>query len=519
VTAALEDRVRRRIIKYREDYISGEFLFKARRGVNSVGLKLRESHRFIRDHATADMVVAYLAGVDKDSEEQTTVALPQEARALSEGDLVELEEPALGFDGDILAVSEVDKRLGTVSAVLRPKSWETYFYTPEALSPDGIAGTASDFSRVDPTPGTLTLLSEAVNIGTDGHVLARVRYTITLPTVNITHANFLFRIAGAANWNIGAVAVPGETTARVDSLLPGTAYDFGIQAFNSVTGRASTVTSDLNHVTLSDSSVPSAPSAMTVRQGGGKVVEIFISATVPIDWGNTRLYRATSNNPGVASEIATGKRLTFHDQNVSYGTTYYYWAKIEDQSANLSPLSPSSGHSVFVSQVSGTDIQSGTITGSNIASITVNTDNITPEAVSTTWTAINTGRPSTTSGITSDMEGSSITVTISSVDNPVRISFIGSGALSNGHASTSLFVAGFYAIWRDDTLLIIQEIGALLGPVGSNNLIILPMNIEFTDGGISGSHTYKIRWNVAGGSPREFGTSMDSVFQVTEHKR
>lgn len=105
-----------------------------------------------------------------------------------------------------------------------------------------------------------------------------------------------------------------------------------------------------------DTTPPSNPTAMTVRQAGGKIVEIIITASPPADWGTTIFYRNTTNDSGTAVEIGRGKTKQWTDQDTVYGRTYYYWAKVADGSGNLSGFSPSSGHSITVAQIVTGDV-------------------------------------------------------------------------------------------------------------------------------------------------------------------
>jgi hypothetical protein len=114
------------------------------------------------------------------------------------------------------------------------------------------------------------------------------------------------------------------------------------------------------------------------------VVEVEVTFTAPSDWGTTVFYRNTTNNSGTATEIERGKKKRIHDQSVSYGSTYYYWAKVADRSGNLSGFSPSSSHSITVAQIVTADVGSAQIGGAEIktGSSGVATTNIAANAVS-----------------------------------------------------------------------------------------------------------------------------------------
>ena len=134
---------------------------------------------------------------------------------------------------------------------------------------------------------------------------------------------------------------------------------------------------------LSDNAdLPATPSAIVVRQGAGKVVEIVVTfAEPPFPW-LAELWRSTTNDVTVATKIATETSHTFHDTNVSYASTYYYFARtVGLGGANFSGYSPSSGHSITVSQVVTGDITALNITAAELAALAVTTGKINDNAV------------------------------------------------------------------------------------------------------------------------------------------
>lgn len=138
---------------------------------------------------------------------------------------------------------------------------------------------------------------------------------------------------------------------------------------------------------VSDNNVaPSTPTAIAVRQGAGKTVEISVTFTEPADWGTTELYRNTTDNSATATLIDSKKAHTFHDTNVSYGSTYYYWAKVIGMSAtavNTSGFSPSSGHSITVQQVLTADVADSNITTAKINDLGVTTAKVAAANITT----------------------------------------------------------------------------------------------------------------------------------------
>ena len=122
---------------------------------------------------------------------------------------------------------------------------------------------------------------------------------------------------------------------------------------------------------------PTAPSAIAVRQGAGKTVEISVTFSEPNDWGTTELWRSTTNDSSTATKIDSKKAHVFHDVNVLYGSTYYYWAKVvgfSGTTANTSGWSPSSSHSINVTKVALADMGTDSVdtTKAIVGAMTIN---------------------------------------------------------------------------------------------------------------------------------------------------
>lgn len=137
---------------------------------------------------------------------------------------------------------------------------------------------------------------------------------------------------------------------------------------------------DLSTVTMrisDNADAPTAPSAIAVRQGAGKTVEISVTFSEPNDWGTTELWRSTTDDSSTATKIDSKKAHVFHDVNVLYGSTYYYWAKVvgfSGTTANTSGWSPSSSHSINVTKVALADMGTDSVdtTKAVVGSMTIN---------------------------------------------------------------------------------------------------------------------------------------------------
>ena len=368
--------------------------------------------------------------------------------------------------------------------------------------------TAGDSTGPSPATG-LSLSSSGTLIAGDGRVSAWIVLSFTTPAAGqYRRAVARYRVTGTTLWIEGPrTEATGATTLRLEGLLPDTAYDYSIRVYG-VLDRFSTGDPTLtNQVSPSDATVPTAPSAIAVRQSGAKVVEISPSFAIPDDWATADLYRNTANNSATATQIDSKKAWVFHDENVAYGTTYYYWVKVVDTSGNASGFSPSSGHSVLVAQIDTSDVGDTTITTPKIA----------PNAVTNSVRHIGTGGASTTSGTEADISGETVTLTISDAASIILITWNATATLNNDNVTTLGTVFATFKLYRGGSQIYRTDISM---PVIQNSGIFIPVSMQYQDTGVSGSTTYKIRWfvlNTVAGVTALLASG--SVLQATEMKR
>jgi len=150
----------------------------------------------------------------------------------------------------------------------------------------------------------------------------------------------------------------GTTEHHEPGVITEVDYDFRIRAVDVFNNRSAW--SDIvTFGSVKDTEAPPAPTIL-VRQDGTKSVEIQLTTfTPPLDWGTVDVYRNTVDNSATATKIATGKKTTFHDQNVVYATQYFYWAKVVDTSGNESGFSLSTNRTVV--RIRTEDIENGDI--------------------------------------------------------------------------------------------------------------------------------------------------------------
>jgi hypothetical protein len=142
------------ILRYRPEYVRGVYLSARERVVNaSFGRNRTIESPFIRDHATADKVIDYLARRERIGVETVEVSVTQEGRALLEGDIVEITYGPLQYEHDLLEVRRATKRLQAIDLELASWSDEIYVYGPEPLPTDVIT---DEVDATIPPPTNIT---------------------------------------------------------------------------------------------------------------------------------------------------------------------------------------------------------------------------------------------------------------------------------------------------------------------------------------------------------------------------
>lgn len=488
---ALDDTIADAVIKYRLDAITDRYLFELRREVNADRGKDRVyEHHFLRAHESADRVVDYLGKRFTFGQEHVEITLGQSARQLAEGEILALLDPTIGYDtATDLEVFEVEKRLDAIRARCRSWSDAIYVYSAGTLPTDNVSGTETDFTRTFPTaPTTPTSAATGTRVAGDGKVSAFITLAFTNPASNFAHSRVRYRVNGTTPWMIGAIATAlGATTATIEGLDPSQSYDYSVEAVNGY-GLATASGTLSAQVAATDASIPTAPSAIAVSQSGGKVVEIRITASPPLDWGTVRLFRNTTNSSGTATEIARGKKLIFHDENVTYGTTYFYWAKVEDTSGNLSGFSPSSSHSITVARIVTNDVGTGQIDTDRLG-----TDAATSNKTSKSASALTAA---TTSTSYTDVPDDAAGIMSISVTTPGGVPILIIAMMSSeGTVGAATAGTAFGRLVRDSTALQTQEHSDYFDTADVRSQ---GMPFIYMESPAAGTYTYKLQYRSNG---------------------
>jgi len=136
----------------------------------------------------------------------------------------------------------------------------------------------------------------------------------------------------------GSVGTDGKVTKEWTGLKPNTWYQIRVCAIDAQ-GNASAYTAENSAgfiQTAKDSTPPAAPTSVTITSA---IKSIFLNWTnsTDDDWAFVRIYRNTSNTPptiGTTAPHASIAASSFVDENLTQGTTYYYWLTSVDTSDN-----------------------------------------------------------------------------------------------------------------------------------------------------------------------------------------
>lgn len=210
-----------------------------------------------------------------------------------------------------------------------------------------------------------------------------------------------------------------------------------------------------------------APTAMTLRQSGAKVVEIDVTVVEPLDWSVIDLFRATTTSTGAASQIERARKKRFHDENIDYATAYTYWASIRNFSCQESALSP--GASLTVARIITGDVTNDAITesgsGKNDAGITM--------ATSTSLTEL-----------------ASATISVEANEDVYLFGYAKFEHGQPGNAEIQCYV------YRDTTQLLEGRVTANGAVMDNPQTFFTPMDIDSPS---TGSHTYSFKaWDTKG---------------------
>lgn len=343
----IEEMISDVVIRYRWDHLRNRLLFEQRRQASTMGEERVFENPLVSSHETADRMAYYMATRFRITQQRLTVTLGQEARQLSERELVSVTDPALGLSARLMEVAEIGDDLYEPEATLVDYDPVIYGYIPAVLNADDTLGTQSDLSQVTPNDVTgLAITSSNVEISTSGDLLSYVVLAFTTPAVAYGAARIDVKKSADGVYHTGwaSTTASGAVSVKVAGLIPGTAYDFRVVVISPF-GRPSAGTT-ISATALSDPGSGLPTPTLSVHKGTGKSIEGDVSVTPPATWGYIEIARNTSNTVVGATTISKHKSLRFTDLNIAYTTMYYYFGRVVDTKGNVGSWSSSASLSV-----------------------------------------------------------------------------------------------------------------------------------------------------------------------------
>jgi len=214
------------------------------------------------------------------------------------------------------------------------------FATRVSAVPTYVSGSSVDPSK-PATPSAPTFSSEGTYISADGTAFARISVSLpAMPTGGIA-LNLMFRIPGAGEWMLVTQLDSGNRIVSVDGLVPGTTYDFSVQAISNF-GIASDFSAQLQRTAPIDTQAPATPTGVSATVGTGRAVSLDWNDNTDADLSEYGVYRnTTAVTPAsiTTDKIAEVRASRFVDTDVAIGTTYYYWVNAFDYLENNSGFS------------------------------------------------------------------------------------------------------------------------------------------------------------------------------------
>ena len=332
---------------------SGSFLMNAKRTRDEDGRDETLRNPFLGDDSTVDRECDYVFKTLVSLDSQVEVLALSEFIGQEIRKLIAVHSPNMYFSGDEYQI--LRWQLQGAQLLISLGQWNPLLLTYEQngeISPDTRAASITDFSLTIPSaPSSVSAVANGTRTGSNGTSMeALILVTGTAPSTNVNYLIFRAFQPGSISpqMEIPVPVQPGEIKSVTFATPPGLLYDYHVLARNTQNapgyqdGIAVVVSSILSP---GDTSVPSAPTAIALRQSGTKTVEIVVTMTEPADWSVTEVYRNTVAVAG-GTRIDAAKKKVFHDQLPNYGEVWYYSARVKDNTGNLSGFSPVAGMTI-----------------------------------------------------------------------------------------------------------------------------------------------------------------------------
>lgn len=330
--------------------------------------ELRVQCPYVRDHSVADRLSSYhqkrLASLRR-------ATASMYAAQLAPGSLISIAKE-MTWRGEIreFIVEATSRPAHRNGASLREYVADVYVYTAGAL-PAGATNTYGPDYSFTPSvaPTGLTVVSQGTSVDNDGKVTAYALIRATPPAVN--WSRLMVQVKDTTTneiYQAQLLLASGNYEATVAGLRPNRAHTVVAWAVNpnNLDGAA---TAAVNFTSANYMTAPAAPTGMAAAQGSAKTVRVSCAAPTVAGFSEIIWFRKVG--AGSYAEYRRSKANFFIDENVSYGTTYYYKAQVVVLPAN--PSADSAEVNVTpTTNISDSDIPSGGVSGVSIANGSIN---------------------------------------------------------------------------------------------------------------------------------------------------
>lgn len=264
----------------------------------------------------------------------------------------------------------------------------------------GINGTTTVITDDDtdgtspPTPTGLGVVQRTFVNG-DGKV--DIQLVVSWTGIANKKATYIVRVDDGTDFDYFHLKDIGPGTATVHRkkipAVSGTLYSISVAAVNG-SGTIGSYTSNVTITPNKKSILPTAPTGLTLVADFKKLILTWPKA-VDADYSKTRIYRATTNDFTLATEVKEIKASGWTDDGLPNLATRYYWITFIDRSNNESakwPVSNTGGISGTTTVITDNDTDGTsppTPTGLTLSQKTdLNGDGKVEIRVKVTWTAI-----------------------------------------------------------------------------------------------------------------------------------
>ena len=341
---------------------NGSWLITTKHSRTDEGVDDIRENQFIGDMHTLDVQAHYMFTRFNAQDRTFSVSTTPESYILERGFLVKTSVPRHSLNTVLEVRARGTSGLGDLAFNLTLAGYDAtaFVYTAGTQFSAPNAGTLTDYRRTLPAqPTNFAVVTSVVRTGSEGIVESLVQLKADAPAVNVTHLVFQSFRSGSAIVR-SEVTVPvtlGQVGVKAElSLTPGLSYDLECYAKNvnnDADRQESTRAQILNWTAAGDTTAPAPPQNLTVFHGTGRTLTLDWDDNTEDDLKTYEVWRDSSSSMGTATKIAEVAASRFVDENLVYGSTYFYGVKARDFSGNTSAYSAIM--SGYVSKIASSD--------------------------------------------------------------------------------------------------------------------------------------------------------------------